>query len=124
MRMKLVAGIGIASSIFLSGCNGAACPTIAIPIYSLQVFDVVTGKALCQVDLYDFNTYKNNNQMPHCEASYSTSAGNTEAGDISVTAEGYKITIVKGVRNNKKRHPCFDSFSYTVDVDIYLTPNT
>lgn len=106
--------LALTSALSLMGCDGAICPTIAIPLYNITVYDSVTGDLLCQ--------YQWGNEDHNCEITFTYPENDTTMADISVTLEGYSSQTKEDVANNSGKYRCFDQPSYTTDVEFYLEP--
>ena len=106
--------LALAASISLMGCDGAVCPTVAIPVYDITVYDSVTGDTLCR--------YQWGGEDHDCEVMISYHDNDRSMADITVTLAGYNSQIQENVANLSTKYICFDQYSYTTDVEFYLNP--
>lgn len=105
--------LALAASISLMGCDGAACPTVAIPVYDIKVYDSTTGDMLCR--------YHWGAEQDDCEVTISYPENDRSMADITVTLAGYTSQTQENVANLSTKYMCFDQHSYTTDVEFYLS---
>lgn len=104
--------LALAISCSLLGCDGDTCPTIAIPVYNITVYDSVTGKLLCQQQW--------GNEDHDCDITVTFSESDVAIADIVVSLVGYSPETRENVPNNRGKYRCFDQPSYTTNVDFHL----
>lgn len=101
----------------IAGCDGGICPTIFIPTYEINVYDVHTDELLCTERLG--LSYANNN----CDINVEYVEGDNTLANITVILEGYKTQTLTNVPNETGKHQCFDRPAYTKQVEVLLEPN-
>ena len=108
----------------VAGCDGASCPSIAILIYNVTVFDAVDGTSLCSYSLYDHDRWSEVIEIKMCSLSFSLSDTSPNVGEITVSHLGYDTKTLNNVKHNRDRYRCFDRHTMTEDVKIYLDPSS
>lgn len=103
----------LAATFGITGCDGGACPPIAIPVYNITVYDSVSGDLLCQQQW--------GNEDHNCDITVTYSQSDVSVADISVAHDGYVTQARENVANNRGKYRCFDQPSYTTEVEFFLT---
>lgn len=103
----------LAATFGITGCDGGACPAIAIPVYNIIVYDSVSGDLLCQ--------YHWGGEDHECEITITYPENDRSMADISVSLDGYASQTKNDIANLSERYRCFDQPSYTTEVEFFLT---
>ncbi|HEY7773739.1 MAG TPA: hypothetical protein VIC26_11195 [Marinagarivorans sp.] len=111
MRFQLAAMPFVLS--VLVGCEGGACPAVAIPVYEVSVYDAVSGELIC------YDGLDARPDLRDCEITY-VYTENGQAADITVSLSGYTTEVLGAIDNETGRLGCWDNPDYITPVEVYL----